>query len=137
MHTPSFRGVRDVSLEGVRYVMNPETVVRSERNLLVSGLCELIPGLLRATARAHSGRFVPHAIGGGLPSTLAGSAGSQSQTMQAWRNAERANSTPAACGWGLLQTSAQSRMYSPSVAFPRADAAESVAAANPSGAGCA
>ena len=77
------------------------------------------------------------AIGGGLPSALADNAGSQSQTTQAWRNAEWANSTPAACGSGLSQTSAQSRMYSPSVGFQQAAAGESLAAANPSGAGCA
>src|SRR5664279_3929139 len=76
-----------------------------------------------------------YATGGGVPSALASSAGSQSHTAHAWRNAECANSSPAACGSGLLQTSSQSRMYSPSEASQWADPGASVASANPSGAG--
>ena len=39
--------------------------------------------------------------GGGVPSALAASAGSHSQTTHAWRNAERANSSATACGSSL------------------------------------
>src|SRR5664280_2664594 len=76
-----------------------------------------------------------YATGGGVPSALASSAGSQSHTAHAWRNAEWANSSPTARGSGLLQTSSQSRMYSPSAASQWAGAGVSVAVANASGAG--
>lgn len=43
-------------------------------------------------------------IGGGSPWALAASAGSQSQTLQACWNAERANATAAACGSADVMT---------------------------------
>ena len=52
-----------------------------------------------------------HATGGGLPSALAGSAGSQPHTAQVWRNAERAKSSASACGLGLERISSQSRIF--------------------------
>ena len=61
--------------------------------------------------------------------------GSHSQTVQAWRTAERANSSADACGSALARTSSQSSMYSPSSPSQRAAGGESVALANPSGAG--
>jgi hypothetical protein len=57
---------------------------------------------------------VSQATGGGLLSALFKRAGSQSQTMQAWRKAERAKSSAAARGSGAVRTSAQSSRYSPS-----------------------
>jgi pimeloyl-ACP methyl ester carboxylesterase len=58
--------------------------------------------------------WVSQAIGGGLLSALFERAGSQSQTRQAWRKAERAKSSAAARGSGAVRTSAQSSRYSPS-----------------------
>jgi hypothetical protein len=94
--------------------------------------------------KRQSGRTDPtplkqssYAIGGGVPSALARSAGSQSHTAHAWLNAERAKSSAAACGSELEHTSWQSRTYSPSVSSQRAAAGASVAPLNPSGAGCA
>ena len=76
-------------------------------------------------------------MGGGVPSALAGSAGSQAHTAQEWRNAERANPSATACGSRSERTLSQSRMYSPSAASQRAAGGESVAPAKPYGAGCA
>ena len=98
------------------------------------GIAQLLGPKPRATPFERPQR---QRIGGGAPSTLAGNAGSHSHTKQAWRNAERVNSTAAACGSRSERTSSQSRMYSPSAASQRAAGGESVAAANPSGAGCA
>ena len=63
-----------------------------------------------------------HLTGGGTPSAVAASTGSQSQTAQAWRNADRANSSASACGSGLSRMSSQSSTYSPSCPSHRAAA---------------
>ena len=48
--------------------------------------------------RLSAGPHLGHRTGGGVPSALSGSAGSQLHTEHEWRNAERANSSAAACG---------------------------------------
>ena len=53
---------------------------------------------LREIKRLPPRREGRQTTGGGVPSALAASAGSHSQTRHAWRNAERANSSAAACG---------------------------------------
>lgn len=63
--------------------------------------------------------------------------GSQPQAAQACRTAERANSSAASWGSGLVRMSSQSRTYSPRAVSQRAAAGESSAAAKSSGAGCA
>ena len=69
-------------------------------------------------ARTRPQPRVLQVTGGGVPSALAASPGSHPQTMHAWRNAERANSRAAPRGAGLVRTSSQSRMYSPSDGVP-------------------
>ena len=75
--------------------------------------------------------------GGGLPSALAGSAGSQPHTAHECWNAERANSSPRAWGTEAARTSSQSRTYRPSASSHRAATGERPAPPKPSGAGCA
>jgi plastocyanin len=87
----------------------------------------------RGAAPRGSGRR--QRTGGGDPSAVAASAGSQSHTLQACWNAERANSSACARASAMLRTSSQSRMYSPSVSSQRVAGGDSVAPANPSGAG--
>src|SRR5450755_4930061 len=87
-----------------------------------------------ARGRTPAGRRA-YRIGGGLPSALAGSAGSHSHTAQAWRNAECANSTTVARGSDARRASSESRMYSPNVGSQRAGGGERVALSNPPGAG--
>ena len=53
-----------------------------------------------------------------MPCAVAASAGSHSHTAQAWRKADRANSSARACGSGLSRMSSQSSTYSPSCAVP-------------------
>src|ERR1039458_6270443 len=100
-----------------------------------SGAARLLSAAASGSALRRSLDAAAYATGGGVPSALASSAGSHSQAAQAWRNADRANSSATACGLGAARTSSQSRMYSPSAASHRAAAGESVALANPSGAG--
>ncbi len=56
-------------------------------------------------------------------------------TRQAWRNAERANSSAAARGSGAARTSSQSRMYSPRASSQRAPAGDRLARPKSGGAG--
>src|SRR6266446_3578592 len=86
-------------------------------------------------SNTHQPDGTDQAIGGGTPSALADNAGSQPQTMHACRTADRPKSSAARCGSGLARASSQSSTYSPSPASQRAAAGDSVAAANPSGAG--
>ena len=77
-------------------------------------------------------------MGGGVPSALAGSAGSHSHTRQAWRNAERANSSATAWGSALGADlvpveHVQAKGLLPAGSRRR----EGCACSNPSGAGCA
>jgi hypothetical protein len=81
------------------------------------------------------GGDVDQATGGGTPSTLADNAGSQPQTAHACRTDDRPNSRAERCGSGLARASSQSSTYSPSPVSQRAAAGDSVAAANPAGAG--
>src|SRR6266702_3710841 len=78
-----------------------------------------------------------HAMGGGVPSALAASAGSHAQTAQAWPNTERANSSAVPCGSGLERTSSQSSMYRPMPESQRAARWVRGMRAKSSGAGCA
>ena len=81
--------------------------------------------------------FRLYVTGGGVPSAVAASAASHPHTSQAWRKAERANSSAAARGSAAARTSSQSRMYSPRAASQRACGGDSVMPGKPSGAGCA
>src|SRR5487761_1500689 len=89
------------------------------------------PGAQRGRLRDRDrGRGQPQDTGGGVPAALAASAGLQLQTTHECWNADRANSTAAACGFGWPRASSQ-----PSTASPRAPGGDSAACPNPSGAG--
>ena len=68
------------------------------------------------------GRRGGYRIGGGVPSALAASSGSQPQTRQACWKTERENSSARAWGSSAATTSSQSRMNSPEVGVPSAAA---------------
>lgn len=85
--------------------------------------------------KVTAGLRADQATGGGTASTLADSARSQPQTAHACRTGDRPKSSAARCGSGLARASSQSSTYSPSPAFQRAAAGDSVAVANSSRAG--
>ncbi len=107
-------------------------------NLAFRPLLTALPQRRLAARWRYTAEFPPdQAIGGGTPSTLVANAGSQPQTAHACRTDDRPNSSAARCGSGLAQASSQSSTYSPSPVSQWAAAGDSVAVANPAGAGCA
>jgi uncharacterized protein len=78
-----------------------------------------------------------HVTGGGTPSALAASTGSQPQTMHAWRMAERPKSMAAWRGSGAVRTSSQSSRYSFRSPCQYAAGGDSVPVSKPAGAGTA
>jgi hypothetical protein len=78
------------------------------------------PSSGRAPHRQPADVAGPQRTGGGVPSTVAASAGSHAQVVQECRTTARAKRTEVACGSSAQRTSSQSRTNSPSARSQRA-----------------
>jgi hypothetical protein len=78
------------------------------------------PSSGRAPHRHPADVAGPQRTGGGVPSTVAASAGSHAQVVQECRTTARAKRTEVACGSSAQRTSSQSRTNSPSARSQRA-----------------